>query len=78
MDKSSDFIWKTARSHLEYLPDRPDDLAEPEYANLMFCAHCHVRTAPCITLTALIRDSGMWKICQEYSLGNAPSVLPGL
>ena len=46
MDKSSAFIWKTARRHVEPagLPDCPADLTEPEYANLAFYARCHVRT----------------------------------
>ena len=47
MDKPSAFVWKIARNQVEPagLPDCPDDLTEPEYANLVFYAHCHVRTA---------------------------------
>ena len=47
MDKSPTFVWKTARSQVEPvgLPDCPDDLTEPEYANLVFNASCHARTA---------------------------------
>ncbi|KAF8553732.1 hypothetical protein OG21DRAFT_1384122, partial [Imleria badia] len=41
MDKSSAFVWKAARSQVNGLPDCPADLAEPEYANLVFHAHCN-------------------------------------
>lgn len=44
MDKSSTFVWKTARSQVKSLPDCPADLTEPEYANLVFYARCHVRS----------------------------------
>ena len=43
MDKSSAFVWKTARRQVNGLPDCPVDLTEPEYVNLLFCARCHVR-----------------------------------
>ena len=46
MDKSSAFVWKTARRQVNGLPDCPVDLTEPEYANLVFYARCHVRTDP--------------------------------
>ena len=46
MDKSSAFVWKTARRQAKGLPDCPLDLTEPEYANLVFYARCHVRTGP--------------------------------
>ncbi|KAF8141420.1 hypothetical protein EV363DRAFT_1204107 [Boletus edulis] len=41
MDKSSEFVWKTARRQVRGLPDCPADLTEPEYANLVFHARCH-------------------------------------
>ncbi|KAI9462996.1 hypothetical protein HD554DRAFT_1428941 [Boletus coccyginus] len=41
MDKSSAFVWKTARRQVDDLPDCPADLTEPEYANLVFYARCH-------------------------------------
>lgn len=44
MDKSSVFVWKTARRQVQDLPDCPADLTEPEYAHLVFCARCNVRT----------------------------------
>jgi len=44
MDKASAFVWKTARRQVEGLPDCPADMTEPEYANLLFYARCHVRT----------------------------------
>lgn len=43
MDKSSAFVWRSARRQVNGLPDCPDDLTEPEYANLVFYARCHVR-----------------------------------
>ena len=46
MDKSSEFVWKTARRQVNGLPYCPVDLTEPEYANLVFYARCHVRTDP--------------------------------
>jgi len=44
MDKASTFVWRTARRQVEELPDCPADMTEPEYANLLFYARCHVRT----------------------------------
>ncbi|KAJ7170688.1 hypothetical protein C8R43DRAFT_60482 [Mycena crocata] len=41
MSRSTAFIWKEARSHVEGLPDLPPDLSEPQYANLAFDGHCH-------------------------------------
>ncbi|KAH0829105.1 hypothetical protein J3R83DRAFT_2571 [Lanmaoa asiatica] len=41
MDKSSVFVWKSARRQVKGLPDCPPDLTEPEYANLVFYARCH-------------------------------------
>jgi hypothetical protein len=46
MDKSSAFVWKSARRQVNGLPDCPVDLTEPEYANLLFYARCHVRADP--------------------------------
>ncbi|KAF8141131.1 hypothetical protein EV363DRAFT_1307184 [Boletus edulis] len=42
MDKSSTFVWKTARRQVDGLPDCPPDLTEQEYADLVFDAHCHM------------------------------------
>ncbi|KAF9234852.1 hypothetical protein BU15DRAFT_78614 [Melanogaster broomeanus] len=41
MRKSSAFVWKTALSRVEGLPDCPPDLNEPQYAYLAFYPHCH-------------------------------------
>ena len=46
MDKCSTFVWRAARRQVKGLPDCPADLTEPEYANLLFYARCHVRTFP--------------------------------
>ncbi|KAF8838076.1 hypothetical protein BDN67DRAFT_1004531 [Paxillus ammoniavirescens] len=50
MHKSSAFAWKTARLQIEGLPECPQDLSEPQYANLVFWPHCHNcgKTAPAI------------------------------
>ncbi|KII84240.1 hypothetical protein PLICRDRAFT_95574 [Plicaturopsis crispa FD-325 SS-3] len=34
-------IWKAAFSNCPDIPECPDDLNEPQYANLMFLKHCH-------------------------------------
>lgn len=44
MDKSSTFVWKSAFRQVKGLPACPTDLTEPEYANLVFYARCHVRS----------------------------------
>lgn len=46
MDKASAFVWRAACRHVKGLPDCPADLTEPEYANLVFCARCHVCRSP--------------------------------
>ncbi|KAF8435101.1 hypothetical protein L210DRAFT_3551914 [Boletus edulis BED1] len=42
MDKSSTFVWKTARRQVDGLPDCPPDLTEQDYADLVFDARCHM------------------------------------
>lgn len=61
MDKSSMFVWKTARRQVIGLPDCPADLTEPEYANLVFCARCHVRKDSFVSL----KGSEMWNRVAE-------------
>ncbi|KAG0709159.1 hypothetical protein DFH29DRAFT_820522 [Suillus ampliporus] len=41
LQRSSAFAWKTARLQVEELPDCPQDMSEPQYANLVFYPHCH-------------------------------------
>jgi hypothetical protein len=60
MDKSSAFVWKTARCQVNGLPDCPVDLTEPEYANLLFYARCHV----CGKYTPTV----LWRIRRRYCL----------
>ncbi|KAI9568846.1 hypothetical protein HD554DRAFT_678596 [Boletus coccyginus] len=55
MDKSSTFVWKTARSQVKSLPDCPADLTEPEYANLIFYARCHGCGKYTITILCRVR-----------------------
>ncbi|KAI0333537.1 hypothetical protein GY45DRAFT_1432269 [Cubamyces sp. BRFM 1775] len=41
MRPSAVTIWRNARQNVDDLPDCPDDLTEPAYANLLFDQHCH-------------------------------------
>ncbi|KAE9402066.1 hypothetical protein BT96DRAFT_1017879 [Gymnopus androsaceus JB14] len=41
MSKSSELIWRTARSNMEGLPPPPKGLSEPHYADLLFGKHCY-------------------------------------
>lgn len=43
MHKSSRFIWIAARKNVPDLPDCPPYMSEPQFANLVFDTHCHVR-----------------------------------
>ncbi|KAG2042400.1 hypothetical protein BDR03DRAFT_1088221 [Suillus americanus] len=45
LQRSSASAWKTARLQVDDLPDCPQDMSEPQYANLVFYPHCHVRRA---------------------------------
>ncbi|KAL4252492.1 hypothetical protein ABKN59_002773 [Abortiporus biennis] len=41
MSRSSSSFWKASRVNVDGLPDCPSFLSEPQYANLVFSAHCH-------------------------------------
>ncbi|KAG6813335.1 hypothetical protein H0H92_011883 [Tricholoma furcatifolium] len=41
MSRSSIGVWRNARAHVEGLPECPDDMSEPAYANLVFYPYCH-------------------------------------
>lgn len=41
LQRSSASAWKTARLQVDDLPDCPQDMSEPQYANLVFYPHCH-------------------------------------
>lgn len=45
MARSAAPLWKSTRKNVEGLPDCPAHLNEPQYANLVFDTHCHVRPA---------------------------------
>jgi len=55
--RSSAAAWKTARLNVDGLPDCPPDITEPQYANLAFYPHCHVRQTftemPPLSLTGI-------------------------
>ena len=42
MNRSSISIWKHSRSQFDDLPDCPDDLSEPQYAEFLFGKACTV------------------------------------
>lgn len=52
MSKNSAIIWKAARKNVEGFPDCPEDLNEPQFANLAFSSHCHVRSWSILLVTA--------------------------
>ncbi|KAF7374995.1 F-box domain-containing protein [Mycena sanguinolenta] len=74
MSRSSTFIWKESRSHVEGLPDPPRDLSEPQYANLCFSTHCHQCLA--IPVSTIIWSARMrlCKKCIEAQFGNLECV----
>jgi hypothetical protein len=41
--RSSVSIWIAARKNVPDLPDCPPYMSEPQFANLVFDTHCHVR-----------------------------------
>lgn len=42
MQRSSATIWRAARGNVPGLPECPDEMSEPAYANLVFTTNCHV------------------------------------
>lgn len=42
MKRSSISLWKQSFSHFEALPQCPDDISEPQYADLAFGKNCYV------------------------------------
>lgn len=45
MSKDSKRIWRISREASE-IPDCPEDLSEPQYADLLFGIGCYVRIVP--------------------------------
>ncbi|KAG5647190.1 hypothetical protein DXG03_001149 [Asterophora parasitica] len=41
MSRNSRWVWRQALSCVEDLPSCPSSMSEPQFANLMFSAHCH-------------------------------------
>ncbi|KAJ7657978.1 hypothetical protein B0H17DRAFT_1337811 [Mycena rosella] len=41
MHKSAISVWRSALSNVPGLPDKPPDMSEPAWANLVFDRHCH-------------------------------------
>ena len=46
MSRSSRTLWRVSRQLVDGLPECPEHLSEPAYANLVFSNHCHVRSVP--------------------------------
>lgn len=42
MSRKAASFWQKSRKLIEDLPEIPEGLSEPAYANLMFSNHCHV------------------------------------
>ncbi|KAJ6513374.1 hypothetical protein C8R45DRAFT_345014 [Mycena sanguinolenta] len=75
MSRSSRFIWKESRSHVEGLPNPPRDLSEPQYANLCFSTHCHQCLAiPVMTIVWSARTR-LCKKCMGARFGNYDCVM---
>lgn len=54
MSRSSRTLWRVSRQLVDGLPECPEHLSEPAYANLVFSNHCHVRSVPaCVYATRL-------------------------
>ncbi|PBK64123.1 hypothetical protein ARMSODRAFT_472601 [Armillaria solidipes] len=47
MSRSSEIVWRAARSDIPKLPGPPPGLSEPAWANLAFDSTCHVRLCSC-------------------------------
>ena len=58
--KTSVLSWKASRANVEGLPDCPEFLSEPAYANLAFSAVCHVSVC----------SVGRWRVGPSRSLGD--------
>ncbi|KAG5638024.1 hypothetical protein H0H81_002225 [Sphagnurus paluster] len=61
MHKSSKSVWKTALQQITGLPECPAEMSEPQWVNLVFDPHCHVKRGK-----RAILISQLEKIKQEY------------
>ncbi|KAL4252012.1 hypothetical protein AB1N83_013748 [Pleurotus pulmonarius] len=64
MQRSAALAWKTARANIKgyNLPECPDGVSEPTYANFMFTKHCHL----CLTPEALhVFPAQMVRYCRH-------------
>lgn len=46
MNRASAFLWRMVFKNVDGLPERPEFLNEPAYANVLYSKHCHVCFAP--------------------------------
>ncbi|KAH9483704.1 hypothetical protein JR316_0003177 [Psilocybe cubensis] len=75
MSKNSRLEWKKARENISGLPDCPDDLSEPQYANLVFEKHCHF----CLRHSSIIIIywTSRVRICSQCNGGKFRSIKGG-
>ncbi|KAF7374930.1 hypothetical protein MSAN_00379100 [Mycena sanguinolenta] len=74
MSRSSIFIWKESRSHVEGLPEPPRELSEPQYANLCFSTHCHQCLAVPVSTIIWSARLRLCKKCIEAKFDNQNNV----
>lgn len=79
MKRRNASLWKTARANVG-LPDCPEDVPEPLYVNLVFCAYCHV----CLDALSLVwaADKAWTAVREEadreYRVGYEGAVVQGV
>ncbi|KAG5642398.1 hypothetical protein DXG03_002830 [Asterophora parasitica] len=63
MHRSASHIWKNARSQIDGLPDCPNDLSEPHYANLIYSPTCHYQDE--MAALGTLAQEEEWRISKE-------------
>ncbi|OSX64969.1 hypothetical protein POSPLADRAFT_1136226 [Postia placenta MAD-698-R-SB12] len=58
MNRASAFLWRMAFKNVDGLPERPEFLNEPAYANVLYSKHCHRQSAHVIRRGCLATDAG--------------------
>ncbi|KAM5534534.1 hypothetical protein V8D89_006006 [Ganoderma adspersum] len=67
MSRDSAAFWRQARRKLKDLPDPPNYLSEPAYANLLFFPHCHNCLKPNIQNVVWLFAARFCKACYRSS-----------
>jgi hypothetical protein len=60
MNRESVLLWKVARENIKDLPPCPDDISEPAYVGLMFCAFCKVSSL--VSYSCVLSDNAVLRI----------------